>query len=272
MMTPQEVANCTFAKSVMGGYNMASVDDFLDKLTEDYSALFKENAALKGKLKKTVDEVNKYRESEGTICSTLLAAQKSATAIVAEAEQRRDRMIEEASREAKARLAELEQEVAGEERRLEEVRAQVDRELGLERMRLSTGQETLRKFIRDVTEVCQEQLAALELLPELPPEPVAPPPPPIPVVETATAEPELREAYQAEIPPEDEEAPPEEDLGTAGQDVHSVLSAFAAAAQEAAPEEDPFADSGSESVGEDLEATRVINLDDLQFGRNYNRG
>ena len=47
MMTPQEVANCTFAKAVMGGYNMASVDDFLDKLTEDYAALYKENAALK---------------------------------------------------------------------------------------------------------------------------------------------------------------------------------------------------------------------------------
>ena len=47
MMTPQDVANCTFAKSMMGGYNMASVDDFLDKLTEDYTALFKENAALK---------------------------------------------------------------------------------------------------------------------------------------------------------------------------------------------------------------------------------
>ena len=26
MMIPQEVANCTFAKSMMGGYNMASVD------------------------------------------------------------------------------------------------------------------------------------------------------------------------------------------------------------------------------------------------------
>ena len=37
MMTPQEVANCTFAKAVMGGYNMAAVDDFLDKLTEDYT-------------------------------------------------------------------------------------------------------------------------------------------------------------------------------------------------------------------------------------------
>ena len=51
-----------------------------------------------------------------------------------------------------------------------------------------------------------------------------------------------------------------------------AIPALAAAAQEAAPEEDPFADSGSESVGEDLEATRVINLDDLQSGRNYNRG
>ena len=56
MMTPQEVANCTFAKAVMGGYNMASVDDFLDKLTEDYAALYKENAALKSKLKVVADK------------------------------------------------------------------------------------------------------------------------------------------------------------------------------------------------------------------------
>ena len=46
MMTPQEVANCTFAKSMMGGYNMASVDDFLDKLTEDYAALLLVLSAL----------------------------------------------------------------------------------------------------------------------------------------------------------------------------------------------------------------------------------
>ena len=32
MMTPQEVANCTFAKAVMGGYNMASVDAGLAEL------------------------------------------------------------------------------------------------------------------------------------------------------------------------------------------------------------------------------------------------
>ena len=97
MMTPQDVANCTFAKSMVGGYNMGSVDDFLDKLTEDYSALYKENAALKTKLKMTVDKMAEYRESEDAIRSTLLAAQKMSTAMITEAEQKRDAMITEAT-------------------------------------------------------------------------------------------------------------------------------------------------------------------------------
>ena len=53
MFTPQEVSEKTFPKSssFSSGYNMASVDEFLDTLTEDYTALYKENAALKAKLK-----------------------------------------------------------------------------------------------------------------------------------------------------------------------------------------------------------------------------
>ena len=51
MLTPQEVSSHAFPKAVMGGYNMASVDEFLDELTDDYTALYKENAALKAKMK-----------------------------------------------------------------------------------------------------------------------------------------------------------------------------------------------------------------------------
>ena len=93
MMTPQEVANCTFAKAAIGGYHMTSVDEFLDKLTEDYSALYKENAALKAKLKVMVDKMAEYREMEDAMRSTLLTAQKMATSMVAEAEQKRNAMI-----------------------------------------------------------------------------------------------------------------------------------------------------------------------------------
>ena len=51
MLTPQEVSGRAFSKAAFGGYNMAMVDEFLDELTDDYTALYKENAALKAKLK-----------------------------------------------------------------------------------------------------------------------------------------------------------------------------------------------------------------------------
>ena len=42
MLTPQEVSTHSFAKASFGGYNMAMVDEFLDELTDDYTALYKD--------------------------------------------------------------------------------------------------------------------------------------------------------------------------------------------------------------------------------------
>lgn len=285
MMTPQEVANCTFAKSMMGGYNMASVDDFLDKLTEDYSALFKENAALKAKLKVTVDKMAEYRESEDAIRNTLLAAQKMASSMVTEAEQKRDALIAEATRAAKARKAAIEQEVASEEHRLDEVRARVDRELKAERLRLSVGQERLRGFIQDVTAVCNGQLALLEQLPELPTEPN---PQAAAIIQAAAAGTQAADDQPSAAPqavaamavvdgdgeaaPQDHaDSPVDDEAAEVERNLKNVLSAFAPAKEDGSglPEGDPFADAGADS--EDLDATRVMNLEDLQFGRNYTR-
>ena len=78
MLTPQEVSTHVFSKARMGGYNMAMVDEFLDTLTEDYTTLYKENAALKAKLKVLVDKVEEYRATEDSMRATLLTAQKMA--------------------------------------------------------------------------------------------------------------------------------------------------------------------------------------------------
>ena len=45
MYTPQEVSEKTFPKSsgLSSGYSMTAVDEFLDGLTEDYTALYKDN-------------------------------------------------------------------------------------------------------------------------------------------------------------------------------------------------------------------------------------
>ena len=72
MLTPQEVSNHAFAKAVMGGYNMAMVDEFLDELTDDYTSLYKENAALKAKMKVLVDKVEEYRSTEDAMRAALL--------------------------------------------------------------------------------------------------------------------------------------------------------------------------------------------------------
>ena len=105
MLTPQEVSTHAFSKAVMGGYNMAMVDEFLDELTDDYTALYKENAALKAKLKVLVEKVEDYRATEDSMRATLLTAQKMADSIVHEAEAKRDEILAQA--ETSAREKEL---------------------------------------------------------------------------------------------------------------------------------------------------------------------
>ena len=87
MYTPQEVSEKTFPKSsgLSSGYSMTAVDEFLDGLTEDYTALYKDNTTLKAKLKVLAEKVEEYRATEDAMRSTLLAAQKMAAQMVAEA-------------------------------------------------------------------------------------------------------------------------------------------------------------------------------------------
>ena len=82
MFTPQEVSEKVFPKASFGsgGYAMAAVDEFLDTLTEDYTALYKENVALKAKLKVLAEKVEEYRATEDAMRSTLLPAHLCITA------------------------------------------------------------------------------------------------------------------------------------------------------------------------------------------------
>ncbi|HIT32058.1 MAG TPA: DivIVA domain-containing protein [Candidatus Enterenecus stercoripullorum] len=122
MLTPQEVASHAFAKATLGGYNMAMVDEFLDQLTEDYTALYNDNAILKNKLKVLSETVEEYRATDNAMRKTLLAAQQMADSIVSEAEKRKSQLVKDAEANADARLAELEQAIAAQEYRLQQAR------------------------------------------------------------------------------------------------------------------------------------------------------
>ena len=117
MMTPQEVASHSFAKATLGGYNLAQVDEFLDALTEDYAALYNENAILKNKLKVLSDTVEEYRATDNAMRKTLLAAQKMADDMVADAKKKQAELVGEAEQDAHKRVEELQKAVKAEEYR-----------------------------------------------------------------------------------------------------------------------------------------------------------
>ena len=119
MMTPQEVSSHAFSKATLGGYNMAMVDEFLDLLTEDYTALYNDNAILKNKLKVLSDTVEEYRATDDAMRKTLLAAQKMADAMVKDAEAKKESLVHDAEAAAKQRVEELKAEIAAEEYRLQ---------------------------------------------------------------------------------------------------------------------------------------------------------
>lgn len=118
MLTPQEVAEHAFQKASFGGYNMAMVDEFLDQVTADYTTLYKENTALKAKMKILADKVEEYRSTEDSMRKTMLVAQRTADQIVADAEAKRTSIVHEAEEEAQEKIQAIRQEVANEQARL----------------------------------------------------------------------------------------------------------------------------------------------------------
>ena len=117
MLTPQEVQEKTFAKAVFGGYDMQTVDGFVEPLAEDYVTLYKENAVLKSKLKVLVKKLEEYRDQEESMKAALLSAQKTCDAMMKDAEAKCQAMLSDA--EAKAAETNVDELVAQEKERLE---------------------------------------------------------------------------------------------------------------------------------------------------------
>ncbi len=151
MMTPQEVASCSFTKATLGGYNMGAVDEFLDALTKDYTDLYNDNAILKSKLKVLSDTVEEYRATDNAMRKTLLAAQKMADAMVNDAEKHKEQMEREAQEIADRKLKELKDAIAAEEYRLRQ------------------AQEATAAYVRRLAAMHDEELDFLSRLGELVP-------------------------------------------------------------------------------------------------------
>ena len=93
MITAQDIREKTFEKSRIGGYDMASVDNFLEEIADDITAAQKENSVLKSKMKVLVDKIEEYRANEEALNLAVISAQKLAVQIEADARTRAAAML-----------------------------------------------------------------------------------------------------------------------------------------------------------------------------------
>lgn len=118
MLTPQEIQNKKFEKAIFGGYDMSQIDDFLDEVLADYSDLYKENAALKAKMRVLVEKIDEYRAVDEQMRKALYTAQVSAEKTLEEARAEAEAIIANARDEADRRCGDIEIRIVQEQQRL----------------------------------------------------------------------------------------------------------------------------------------------------------
>lgn len=100
MITLEDIANATFRKAKIGGYNPEDVNEFLDQVQESFAQMQKEKMELVRKLEILAKKVEEYREEEESIRNTLFSAQKLADASVREAKHKSEVILKDASAKA----------------------------------------------------------------------------------------------------------------------------------------------------------------------------
>ena len=122
MFTPQQIEQISFGKQTFGGYDMQSVDEFLEPLTEDYVTLYKENALLKSKMRVLVTKLEEYRENEASMKDAIVNAQKTCDLMVKEAEDKCKMMLSDANLAALENTKNADALIAQENARVEEAK------------------------------------------------------------------------------------------------------------------------------------------------------
>ncbi|MCD8384571.1 MAG: DivIVA domain-containing protein [Clostridiales bacterium] len=214
---------------------MTEVDNFLDQITQDYRALYAENADLRSKLKILADKINEYRETEDIMRATLYNAQKTANEIVSEAESKREGILDALEQDIRAR------------------KTAYDDEIAVCRSQLAEARRQTAEYLAAVQDLTDQQQAFLDNLPDLGQGDELP-------SDNAAAE-----APQAEPVAEEAPAPAEDTI-----DEMIAQEAAPAAEEESAPQEEPEQPQQEAAAAPAAPAsTARIDFSNLKFGKDY---
>ena len=239
MFTPQEIQEKTFEKAVFGGYDMQTVDEFLEPLAEDYITLYRENAVLKSKMKVLVEKLEEYRAQEQSMRKAIVSAQRTADAMVADAERKCAQLMNDAGAAAQCQEADA------------VVAQQIER--------MNNAKKTAKNFI----EVLEQDIRGhLELLEKLKNEDLTEEEVPA-VAEAPRPKPFDFEQDEMPLVMPKQELPSQDEPAESAAEIASAIEQNITKIMDIEAPEEP-------TPSEEVKATdSTIKFSNLQFGRNY---
>ena len=156
-MTPQDIREKVLEKTVIGGYDIAAVDQFREEAATALAEGQKETAVLKGKMKVLVDKIEDYRSTEDAMRLALVQAQKVAKQIMEDAKTQAAQTVADAEAYAakvRAEADDYSKKVIG---GLQQAKAD-------EEERLLLAKASSAKFMQDARALCVEQLNYLDTM------------------------------------------------------------------------------------------------------------
>lgn len=111
MLTPLDLTNKQFKKKIVGGYRRDEVNEFLDKVIEDFQKLYKENIELKDKINVLNEALQHYKGIEESLQNSLVSAQQTAEEIKKNAYEKSEVIVKEAEMRAQKIIADANHEI-----------------------------------------------------------------------------------------------------------------------------------------------------------------
>ncbi len=148
MITSQDIRAKGFDKAVFGGYDSAAVDQFLENVARTVDDQVREISTLKSKMKILANKVEEYRSTEEAMRLALVSAQQLAAQIEADAKEKAQAIMDDATGQSLEILSDLKKQIASEEAKLDAAKA------------------SYAAFMAEAREMCQRQLRFLDELPE----------------------------------------------------------------------------------------------------------
>lgn len=242
MITPQQIDQISFSQA-RHGYDMEQVDKILEPLTEDYVALYKENALLKSKMRVLVGKLEEYRKNEAAAKDAVESARRSADRMVQEAEAKCAQMMRQAQAAAASAPAPAPKAPSA------------DAFVAVENARVAEARKTAAARITEIQTQMQQCIQALDRIKNANVTPAAAPAAPAAApAPVAPAAPKAPAKKEAPVDTYDSEAV----VGEISQSLEAMVGTTNDTAPKAAPQH-PTRDTST---------SRFSTLN-LQFGRNY---